>query len=197
MEFKELEASIEAILFASGDPMETSKLSEILEVDKKTLQKIIIGMKEKFDNSNGALTILKLDNKVQLCTKTKHADIIKKVFEIKRNTPLSPAAFEVLAIVAYNQPVTRAFVEQVRGVDSSGVFNSLLAKGLIEERGRLELPGRPLIYGTTANFLRCFMIDSIENLPKIPEKNENNQQENGQAELKSQNIVNNDTDTDE
>ena len=113
MEIKELEASIEAILFANGDALEIDKLAEILEIDKKTLSKILITLKDRLDTSDEALTILKMDNKVQLCTKQKHADLIKKVFEIKRNTPLSPAAFEVLAIIAYNQPVTKSFVEQV------------------------------------------------------------------------------------
>lgn len=98
---------------------------------------------------------------------------------MRRNTPLSQAALEVLAVVAYNQPVTKAFVEQVRGVDCSGVLGSLTTKGLVEEKGRLELPGRPLLYGTTENFLRCFNLESIENLPPLPEsdKNANSEEE--------------------
>ena len=95
---------------------------------------------------------------------------MRKVLEIKRNSPLSQAAFEVLAIVAYNQPVTKAFIEQIRGVDCSAVIATLCQKQLIEERGRLDLPGRPLIYGTTPNFLRCFCISSLEELPALPEK---------------------------
>ena len=91
---------------------------------------------------------------------------------VSLKTPLSQAALEVLAVVAYNQPVTKAFVEQVRGVDCSGVIGSLTTKGLIEEKGRLELPGRPLIYGTTENFLRCFNVSSLDELPALPEEEE-------------------------
>ena len=91
---------------------------------------------------------------------------------IKRNAPLSQAAFEVLAVIAYNQPVTKSFIEQIRGVDCSGVISSLYDKGLIEEKGRLELPGKPLIYGTTDTFLRCFCLSSLDDLPPLPEKQE-------------------------
>jgi len=100
---------------------------------------------------------------------------VRKVMDMKKNTPLSQAAMEVLAVVAYNQPVTKAFVEQVRGVDCSGVIGSLCQKGLIEEKGRLELPGRPLLYGTTDHFLRCFSIETLDGLPKLPEKKEDNE----------------------
>ena len=105
--------------------------------------------------------------------------------DLKRNTPLSQAALEVLAVIAYNQPVTKAFVEQVRGVDCSGVVGSLTTKGLIEEKGRLELPGRPLLYGTTDNFLRCFQLESLDDLPPLPkpENDESGKAENTDAEL--------------
>ncbi|MEG1437114.1 MAG: SMC-Scp complex subunit ScpB, partial [Oscillospiraceae bacterium] len=103
-----------------------------------------------------------------LCTRTEFAQQVRSVLDIRRNTPLSQAAFEVLAVVAYNQPVTKSFVEQVRGVDCSGVMASLSQKGLIEEKGRLDLPGRPLIYGTTPEFLRCFCISSLDELPPLP-----------------------------
>ena len=95
---------------------------------------------------------------------------VREVLDLKRGTPLSQAAMEVLAVVAYNQPVTKAFVEQVRGVDCSGVLSSLMQKDLLEERGRLELPGRPLLYGTTETFLRCFQLSSIEDLPPPPQR---------------------------
>ena len=106
-----------------------------------------------------------------------YAPQIRTVMDLRRNTPLSQAALEVLAVVAYNQPVTKAFVEQVRGVDCSGVIGSLTAKGLVEEKGRLELPGRPLLYGTTENFLRCFNISSIDELPPLPENDEESNDE--------------------
>ncbi|MBQ1977298.1 MAG: SMC-Scp complex subunit ScpB, partial [Ruminococcus sp.] len=103
--------------------------------------------------------------------------------DLRRNTPLSQAAMEVLAVIAYNQPVTKAFIEQVRGVDCSGVIGSLTAKDLIEEKGRLELPGRPLIYGTTENFLRCFSISDLSELPEIPSKEEKEEDEGDDSQL--------------
>ena len=115
---------------------------------------------------------MRMENTYQLATKEAYAEYIKKAFDIKRRTPLSPAALEVLAVIAYNQPVTKSFIEQVRGVDCSGVVTTLVEKGLVEERGRLELPGRPLLYGTTKNFLRCFSMSDLSELPPLP-KNEN------------------------
>ena len=113
---------------------------------------------------------------------------IRTVMDLRRNTPLSQAALEVLAVVAYNQPVTKAFVEQVRGVDCSGVIGSLTTKGLVEEKGRLELPGRPLLYGTTENFLRCFNISSLDELPPLPEGDEDKEsEENGEEQEKTEN----------
>ena len=109
-----------------------------------------------------------LENSAQFCTNPVYIEPVRGVLDLKRNTPLSQAAIEVLAVVAYNQPVTKAFVEQVRGVDCSGVIGSLMQKGLLEERGRLELPGRPLLYGTTDTFLRCFQLASLEELPPPP-----------------------------
>ena len=114
--------------------------------------------------------MVKMEDRYQLCTKTEYASYVRRALDIRRNTPLSQAAMEVLAIIAYNQPVTKAFVEQVRGVDCSGVLSSLMQKDLLEERGRLELPGRPLLYGTTETFLRCFQLSSIEDLPPPPQR---------------------------
>ena len=109
---------------------------------------------------------------LQLCTKTEFEPYIRRAFEIKRNAPLSQAALEVLAIIAYNQPVTRAFAEQVRGVDSSGVISTLVEKGLIEEAGRLDLPGKPIAYRTTPLFLRSFGLESLEDLPPVADEAE-------------------------
>ncbi len=116
--------------------------------------------------------ILDLDQSYQMVTREEYAAVIREALEVKNNTPLSQAALEVLAIIAYNQPVTKSFVEQIRGVDSSSVVNSLVAKGLVQEMGRLEIPGRPISYGTTEHFLRCFGMQSIETLPKIPQPQE-------------------------
>ena len=113
------------------------------------------------------LELRRLDASYQLCTRPVYAGEIRRALELRRNTPLSAAALEVLAIIAYNQPVTRGFVEQVRGVDSSSVVTSLVEKGLVEEAGRLELPGRPISYRTTAAFLRCFGLGSLDDLPDV------------------------------
>ena len=107
-----------------------------------------------------------------LCSRVEYAQQVRNVLDMKKNAPLSPAAFEVLAVVAYNQPVTKAYIEQIRGVDCSGVVATLCQKGLLEEKGRLDLPGRPLLYGTTPDFLRCFCLSSLADLPELPEKTE-------------------------
>ncbi|MBQ9516577.1 MAG: SMC-Scp complex subunit ScpB [Eubacterium sp.] len=160
------------MLFAAGDPVEVAKLAEVLEIDVETVSKMLGYLSAMYDERDSGLMIIKVDNKYQLCTREKYSEEVRKLLEIKKNTPLSNAAFEVLAIVAYNKTVTRAFIEQVRGVDCSGPVSSLVQKGLIEEKGRLDLPGRPLIYGTTDRFLRCFSLNSLEDLPDLPQTEE-------------------------
>ena len=168
MNAKHLQAMLEAVLFAVGEPIEISRLSQSLEVDEETLASVLENLSASLEERNSGLCLLRLDDKYQLCTKSDFATEIRKVLEVKKNAPLSNAAFEVLAIIAYNQPVTKSFVEQIRGVDCSGVMASLCQKSLIEEKGRLDLPGRPLIYGTTPEFLRCFCISSLDELPSLP-----------------------------
>ncbi|MBR1531781.1 MAG: SMC-Scp complex subunit ScpB, partial [Eubacterium sp.] len=142
------------------------------EIDLETVTKMLGYLAAMYDERDSGLMIIKIDNKYQLCTREKYSEEVRKLLEIKKNTPLSNAAFEVLAIVAYNKTVRRAFIEQVRGVDCSGPVSSLVQKGLIEEKGRLDLPGRPLIYGTTDRFLRCFSLNSLEDLPDLPRTEE-------------------------
>lgn len=165
-------SALEAMLFAAGDPVEAVKLSEVLEIDLETVTKMLGHLSALYDERGSGLMLIKIDNKYQLCTREQYSEEVRKLLEIKKNTPLSNAAFEVLAIVAYNKTVTRAFIEQVRGVDCSGSIASLVQKGLIEEKGRLDLPGRPLIYGTTDRFLRCFSLNSLEDLPELPKTEE-------------------------
>ncbi len=176
MKINEYASAIEAILFASGEGVSLDRLCLALETDKQTVLDAIDIIKSRFDKADSGIELIKLEDSFQLTTKSKYADVIRKVFELKRSTPLSQAAFEVLAVVAYNQPVTRAYIEQVRGVDCSGVIASLSQKMLIEECGRLDLPGRPLLYRTTENFLRCFSLESIADLPPIPQSDEDNGQ---------------------
>ena len=170
MTIEALCASVEAILFASGEPVEANKIAQVLGVEEDFLHKVMKTMQDKYDSPESGLMLLELSGSFQLCTKPAYGDAVKRALLIRRNTPLSAAAMEVLAVVAYNQPVTKAFVDQVRGVDCGGVMATLAAKGLIEERGRLELPGRPLLYGTTENFLRCLHISSLDELPPLPDE---------------------------
>lgn len=179
MTLTELVPAFEAVLFAGGEPVSIDRFSQVFEITPEEVGEIMDMLEAKLKKKNGGLSLVRLENTYQMTTKPEYAAFIKKMFEIKRRTPLSPAALEVLAVVAYNQPVTKSFIEQVRGVDCSGVVTTLVEKGLIEERGRLELPGRPLLYGTTKNFLRCFSMSDLSELPPLP-KNENAADEVGE-----------------
>lgn len=183
MEIKQYQAAVEAIVFASGEPVPLSRIALALELDEETTARIADDWVQDINTRGGGLTALKLDDRYQLCSSKECAGYVRKAMDIRRNTPLSQAAMEVLAIIAYNQPVSRPFVEQVRGVDCSAVMQGLQQKGLIEERGRMDLPGRPLLYGTTPNFLRCFGVSSIEQLPPLPQKQENAMDETTIEEL--------------
>ncbi len=159
--------TVEAIVFASGEPIERERLMQALELTAEKLDLVLRDLQRAYDERGSAVQLLMLGSKVQFSTRPQFAEAIRNVLDMKRNQPLSPAAFEVLAIVAYNQPVTRAFVEQIRGVDCGGVMNTLCQRNLIEECGRLDLPGRPLIYCTTADFLKCFCMSTLAELPEI------------------------------
>lgn len=169
MKFSEGMAALEAVLFASGEPIELDKLAQAAELETDTAEKMIDRLNDRYSECGSALIVARLGTSYQLMTRTEFSRYIKTALESRRQAPLSQAALEVLAIVAYNQPVTRGFVEQVRGVDSSGVVKSLTERGLLEEYGRLEdVPGRPIAYKTTDNFLRCFGLGSLDALPAIP-----------------------------
>ncbi len=170
---EQIRAACEAILFSSGEPLEASRIAEALEINIETVTAALWELSNSLDERGSGICLLRLGSKYQLCSRVEYAQQIRNVLDIKKNTPLSPAAFEVLAVVAYNQPVTKAYVEQIRGVDCSGVISTLCQRGLLEEKGRLDLPGRPLLYGTTPDFLRCFCLNSLADLPELPEKNEN------------------------
>ena len=170
MSDRNFKCAIEAILFASGDSVSVDRIATALELTKKEAEKLLDELMAEYIAAQRGITIIKLENSYQMVSVKEYAKELRTVMDVRRNTPLSQAALEVLAVIAYNQPVTKAFVEQVRGVDCSGVIGSLTTKDLIEEKGRLELPGRPLIYGTTENFLRCFSLSSLDDLPEPPEK---------------------------
>lgn len=164
-----LKNAAEAIIFASGEPVERAKLIDALGCSPEKLDAALKELQKEYDERGSAVELLLLGSKAQFATRPQYAEAVRTVLDMKRNQPLSSAAFEVLAVVAYNQPVTRAFIEQVRGVDCGGVINTLCQRNLIEECGRLDLPGRPLIYCTTTDFLKCFCMSTLAELPEIPD----------------------------
>lgn len=179
-------AMVEAVLFAAAEPIEYTKLASVLGMDDEQILLSMDALSEKYSADNSGICLLKLDTKYQLCSKKEYVEAVRNVLDLKRNAPLSQAAFEVLAIVAYNQPITKPYIEQIRGVDCSGVVNTLCQRGLVEEKGRLDVPGRPVLYGTTADFLRCFSLNSLDDLPELPQSDKEvlmSDVDNGQLSL--------------
>lgn len=168
MEIKEALGAIEAILFASGDPVEIYRLSEASGTEAGTIPSLIKLLNDRYDDCGSGICIKKLDSSYQMCSREEFAPFIRTALETKKTAPLSNAAMETLTIIAYNQPVSKSFVESVRGIDSSSVVNNLVEKGLIEEAGRLDVPGKPIVYRTTSVFLRSFGLNSIADLPPLP-----------------------------
>lgn len=167
MEHYNICSAMEAVLFSSGEPMSVDRLAQTLEVTKKEIRRAFDTLLDKYGKNSG-VKLLDLDDHYQLVSAQEYADYVKSALEIKRNSPLSQAAMEVLAIIAYNQPVSKSFIEQVRGVDSSQTVNNLVEKGLVEEAGRLDVPGRPIIYKTSLGFLKCFGMQTLDDLPSLP-----------------------------
>lgn len=182
MEKRELKSAVEAVLFACGTPVPADRISAALDISLEKAEALCTELMNEYSENNRGIRIVRLNKSWQMCSVESYAPYIRTVMDLKRNTPLSQAASEVLAVIAYNQPVTKAFVEQVRGVDCSGVISSLVSRELIEEKGRLELPGRPLVYGTTEHFLRCFNISSLDELPPLPNDNDDEQNSEGSAQ---------------
>ncbi|MDE7365523.1 MAG: SMC-Scp complex subunit ScpB [Ruminococcus sp.] len=167
MEIKEKLGAIEAVIFAGGEAVESSRIAHACGIDVGSIPMMIDLLNERYDDCGSGICIKNLDGCYQMCTREKFAPQIREALETKKNIPLSNAALEVLTIIAYNQPISKGFVENVRGIDSSSVINNLVEKALIEESGRLDVPGKPVIYRTTANFLRCFGLTSISELPPL------------------------------
>lgn len=161
---KDIECAIEAILFAAGYPVEYIKLSEVIGLSVREIKGLVEHMATQYDGRG--VQLLVYPNTCQLCTKEAFAPYIREALGIRRGGNLSNSSMEVLAVVAYNQPVTRAFIDTVRGVDSSYAVSSLLDKGMIEACGRLDAPGRPMLYVTTDKFLRVFGLASLADLPE-------------------------------
>ncbi len=172
LEANETRSALEAILFASGEPISAERLSMALELTRNQVDELCKELADQYSYERRGIRLLKLGENYQLCSAPEYADRIRRAFERRKPPQLSQPALEVLSIIAYFQPTTRAYVEQVRGVDSSYTVNLLLERGLIEEAGKLPVPGRPTLFRTTTHFLRCFNLSSLEELPPLPQTGE-------------------------
>ena len=185
MELNELESALESVLFASGEPVPVERLCLGLEVDRPTLDAVAQELMDKYKYERRGMRIVRMDTSYQMCSAPEYAPHIRKTLESRKPPKLSQPALEVLAVIAYYQPVTRAYVDQVRGVDSSYTVSLLLERDLIEEAGRLAVPGRPTLFRTTKNFLRTFELNSLAELPELPDST----QEGTQMRLELQSSI--------
>ena len=169
MEMKEIESAVEGILFASGEPVQTDRICVALEMDHPTVEQVLQKLMDYYAYERRGIRLLRMEDTWQLCSAPDYADVIRKAFEIRKPAKLRQPALEVLTIIAYYQPTTRAYVDQIRGVDSAYTIGLLLDRKLIEECGRLQVPGRPRLYRTTKQFLRAFHLTSLDDLPELPD----------------------------
>lgn len=169
MELQEIRSAMESILFASGEPVAAERLCVCLDADRKTVDLVAQQLRDEYSFQHRGIRLVELDGSYQLCSAPEYADYVRRTLEGRRPARLSQSALEVLSVIAYFQPVTRAYVDQVRGVDSSYTVGLLLERDLIEECGRLAVPGRPILYRTTKNFLRSFNISGLDELPELPD----------------------------
>ena len=168
IEAKEMESAVEGILFAAGEPVDIKRICMALDADRSVVEQVLQRLADYYAYERRGIRLLRMEDSWQLCSAPDYANVIRKAFEIRKPAKLSQPALEVLTIIAYYQPTTKAYVEQVRGVDSAYTVGLLLERGLIEECGRLQVPGRPILYRTTQKFLRSFHLSSLEELPEIP-----------------------------
>lgn len=167
MEDKNYKAIIEAILFTMGESVELGKIADAIELDKTETKRIIENLKEEYDSSEKGITILELDGSYQMCTKTEMYEYLIKIAKQPTRRVLTDVLLETLSIIAYKQPVTKSEIEKIRGVSCDHAVNKLVEYNLICELGRLDAPGRPLLFGTTEEFLRSFGVTSIDELPVL------------------------------
>ncbi len=170
MEIEMLQSAIEAILFAMGDSVELEKLASAIEHDEETTRKLIHNMMDKYEAQDRGIRIIELDNAYQLCTKKEMYEYLIRVAKQPRRYVLTDVLLETLSIIAYRQPVTKLEIEKIRGVKSDHAVNKLVEYGLVEETGRLDAPGRPLLFGTTEEFLRRFSVHSLDELPVLDQE---------------------------
>ena len=168
LEMREIEAAIEGILFASGEPVAVDRICVAMDMDRNTVELVLQKLADYYSFERRGIRLVRMEDTWQLCSAPEYADMIRKAFEIRKPAKLSQPALEVLTIIAYYQPTTRAYVDQIRGEDSSYTVGLLLDRNLIEECGRLQVPGRPRLYRTTKAFLRAFHLNSLEDLPEMP-----------------------------
>ena len=164
-----MEAAVEAILFASGEPVQLERICVALELDRSTAEQLLQKLMDTYAFERRGMRIIRMEDSWQMCSSPDYADAIRRAFEIRKPAKLSQPALEVLTIIAYYQPTTRAYVDQIRGVDSAYTIGLLLDRKLIEECGRLQVPGRPHLYRTTRQFLRAFHLTSLDDLPEMPD----------------------------
>lgn len=165
---KEIEAAVEGILFASGEPVAADRIAVALELDRDTVDQVLRRLADYYSYERRGMRLVRMEDTWQLCSAPEYADVIRRAFEIRKPAKLSQPALEVLAIIAYYQPTTRAYIDQIRGVDSSYTVGLLLDRHMIEECGTLQVPGRPRLYRTTKEFLRAFHLNTLEDLPEMP-----------------------------
>lgn len=160
--------ALEAMLFAHAEPVEVERLADALRISAAETETLLERLQKRYDEEERGFALLRFGpDRWQMTTRPYYGEMVKRILDTRRNAPLSPAALEVLAVIAYNQPVSRSFIEQVRGVDSSSTVTKLLEKGLIEEAGRLDLPGKPVAFQVTDSFLRVFGLGSLQDLPPL------------------------------
>lgn len=167
MNEKKIMAVIEAVLFAMGDSVELSKLNHVLEIPEKEIREIIVKMNDRYKKEDRGIYIMELEDSVQLCTKPELYEYLIKVAKAPRKYVLTDTLLETLSIIAYKQPVTRLEIEKIRGVSCDHAVNRLVEFNLVQELGRLDAPGRPLLFGTTEEFLRTFGVKSLGELPTL------------------------------
>lgn len=180
---KNIECALEAVLFSLGEAVEIDKLAEALEVREDEIKTAFAALKKKYEKDNRGIKLIEIENSVQMCSNPDYYECIQRVTQIKKQAGLSSAALETLSIIAYNQPVTKGTMDFIRGVDCTYSVARLLERGFIDELGRAETPGRPILYGTTTEFLRCFGLKSLEDLPPLPEKEVFEENENKPSDI--------------
>jgi len=169
MDIKKYENALEAILFASGESVELAKLAYCLGLDEKTVRLLLTNMMDRYEFENRGIKIIRINNSYQMCTSDEYFEFVGRLIKAPTRKALSPVLLETLAIIAYKQPVSRAMIEEIRGVDASHAVNKLLEFNLICEAGRLDAPGKPIVFATSDEFLKHFGLSSLEELPKLPE----------------------------